>query len=129
MPASFPGAHGYLQAMYSDASHENSLLCTTTEMLEDKDRENRALRMELFNARSDHWATLNRFAPAVQARYMDMRDLYPLLPPAVGTAGAAPPFLPDRTVDDVDNPDLGAAAMEDAAAGEGGEVGGTGLGA
>ena len=30
-------------------------------MLEDKDRENRALRLELFNTRADHWATLSRF--------------------------------------------------------------------
>src|SRR3954467_9506596 len=51
---------------------------TTTEMLEDTDRENRALHMELFNARSDHWATLTRFAPAVQAGYMNTRDLYPV---------------------------------------------------
>ena len=47
-------------------------------MLEDKDRENRALRLGLFDFRSDHWATLTRFAPAVQAGYMDMRDLYPV---------------------------------------------------
>ena len=47
-------------------------------MLEDKDRENRALRLELFNTRADHWATLTRFAPAVQAGYMDTRDLYPV---------------------------------------------------
>ena len=34
--------------------------------------------MELFNARSDHWATLTWFAPTVQAGYMDRRDLYPV---------------------------------------------------
>ena len=33
---------------------------------------------EQFNARSDHWATLTRFAPAVQAGFMDMRDIYPV---------------------------------------------------
>ena len=78
MPASLPGAQGYYQAIYCDPTHEDSLLRTTTQMLEDKDRENRALRMDLFNARSDHWATLTRFAPVVQAGYMDMRDLYPV---------------------------------------------------
>ena len=65
MPASLPGAQGYHQALYYDSTHEESLLHTTAEMLEDKDCENRALRMELFNSRADHWATLTRFAPAV----------------------------------------------------------------
>ena len=65
MPASLPGAQGYHQALYYDSRHEESLLRTTAEMLKDKDRENRALRMELFNSRADHWATLTRFAPAV----------------------------------------------------------------
>ena len=78
MPASLPGAHGYLRAIYADPSQEDSLTRTTAELLEDKDRENRALRMELFNTRADHWATLTRFAPAVQAGCMDMRDLYPV---------------------------------------------------
>ena len=50
----------------------------TAEMLKVKDRENRALRLELFNTRADHWATLTRFAPAVQAGCMDTRDLYPV---------------------------------------------------
>ena len=76
--SSTPWGTGYYQATYCDPTHEDSLLRTTTEMLEDKDRENRALRMELFNARADHWATLTRFAPAVQAGFMDMRDLYPV---------------------------------------------------
>ena len=67
MPASLPGAHGYLRAIYADPSQEDSLTRTTAELLEDKDRENRALRMELFNTRADHWATLTRFAPVVQA--------------------------------------------------------------
>ena len=67
MPASLPGAQGYYQAFYCDSTHEDSLLRTTAEMLEDKDRENRALQMDLCNARSDHWATLTRFAPTVQA--------------------------------------------------------------
>ena len=54
MPASLPRAQGYYQALYYDSSHEESLLRTTAEMLEDKDRENRALHMELFHTRSDH---------------------------------------------------------------------------
>ena len=75
---SLPGAQGYPQAIYADSTQEDSLTCTTAEMLEDKDQENRALRLELFNTRADHWATLTRFAPAVQAGYSDMRDLYPV---------------------------------------------------
>ena len=78
MPASLPGAQGYLQAIYADPTQEDSLTRTTAEMLEDKDRENRALRLELFNTRADHWATLTRFAPAVQAGCMDTRNLYPV---------------------------------------------------
>ena len=52
-----------------------------------------------------------------------------MLPPAAGTAGVERQFLPDCTMDDVDDPDLGAAAMEDDFAGEGGDAGGSGLGA
>ena len=52
-----------------------------------------------------------------------------MLPPAAGAAGVERQFLPDRTMDDVDDPDLGAAAMEDDIAGEGGDAGGSGLGA
>ena len=54
MPASLPGAQGYLQAIYADSTQEDSRTRTTAEMLEDKDRENRALRLELFNTRADH---------------------------------------------------------------------------
>ena len=43
MPGSLPGAQGYLQAIYADSTQEDSLTRTTAEMLEDKDRENRAL--------------------------------------------------------------------------------------
>ena len=57
MPGSLPGAQGYLQAIYADPTQEDSRTRTTAEMLEDKDRENRALRLELFNTRADHWAT------------------------------------------------------------------------
>ena len=44
-----------------------------------------------------------------------------------GAAGVERQLLPDRTVDDADDPDLGAAAMEDAIVGESDEVGGAGL--
>ena len=54
MPASLPGAQGYFQAIYADSTQEDSLTRTTAELLEDKDRENRALRLELFNTRADH---------------------------------------------------------------------------
>ena len=102
MPGSLPVAQGYLQAIYADSTQEDSRTRTTTEMLEDKDRENRALRLELFNTRADHWATLTRFAPAVQAGYSDMRDLYPVrsaLPDVMGwrdVGGITPPRGPRR---------------------------------
>ena len=54
MPMSLPGPEGYFTAIYADSSHEDSLLRTTTQLLEDKDHENRALRQELFNSRFDH---------------------------------------------------------------------------
>ena len=44
-----------------------------------------------------------------------------------GAAGIERQYVPDRTVDDVDDPDLGAAAMEDAVVGDDAEPGGTGL--
>ena len=102
MPASLPEAQGYLQAIYADSTQEDSLTRTTAEMLEDKDRENRALRLELFNTRADHWATLTRFVPAVQAGCMDTRDLYPVrsaLPDMVDwhdVGGITPPRGPRR---------------------------------
>ena len=139
MPGSLPGAQGYLQAIYADPTQEDSRTRTTAEMLEDKDRENRALRsnpesigavkrlsgsrirwkypdsaeilalikdqalrLELFNTRADHWATLTRFAPAVQAGYSDMRDLYPVrsaLPDVMvwrDVGGITPPRGPRR---------------------------------
>ena len=102
MPGSLTGAQGYLQAIYADSTQEDSRTRTTAEMLEDKDRENRALRLELFNTRADHWATLTRFAPAVQAGYSDMRDLYPVrsaLPDVMvwrDVGGITPPRGPRR---------------------------------
>ena len=42
-------------------------------------------------------------------------------------AGIERQYAPDRTVDDVDDPDLGAAAMEDAVVGDDAEPGGTRL--
>nr|XP_040246093.1 myristoylated alanine-rich C-kinase substrate-like [Aegilops tauschii subsp. strangulata] len=53
----------------------------------------------------------------------------PLLQPAAGAAGPECQFLPDRAESDMDDPDLGAAALEDDAEGGGGEAGGSGLGA
>ena len=44
-----------------------------------------------------------------------------------GAAGIEREYVPDRTVDDVDDPDLGAAAMENAVVGDDAEPGGTGL--
>ena len=52
-----------------------------------------------------------------------------MLPPAAGAPGVERQFLPDHTMDDVDDPDLGAAAMEDDVVGEGGDAGRSGLGA
>ena len=82
----------------------DSLTRTTAEMLEDKDQENRALRLELFNTRADHWATLTRFAPGVQARCMDTRDLYPVRSSLLDmvdwrdVGGITPPRGPQATV-------------------------------
>ena len=53
----------------------------------------------------------------------------PLVPPSAGTAGPARQFVPDRAESDVDDPDLGAAALEDDAEGGGGAAGGPRLGA
>ena len=53
----------------------------------------------------------------------------PLLQPAAGAAGPERQFLPDRAESDVDDPDLGAAALEDDAEGGGSEAGGPRLGA
>ena len=49
----------------------------------------------------------------------------PLVPPSDDTAGPARQFVPDRAESDVDDPDLGAAAMESDAEGGGGEAGGS----
>nr|XP_020164787.1 tol-Pal system protein TolA-like [Aegilops tauschii subsp. strangulata] len=53
----------------------------------------------------------------------------PLLQPAAGAAGPECQFLPDRAERDVDDPDLGAAALEDDAEEGGGGAGSSGLGA
>ena len=44
---------------------------------------------------------------------------------AGGTAGQNHEYLPDRAVSHADDPDLGAAALEDNAKGGGGDVGGS----
>ena len=55
LPAAHTGQKGYYTGLYADASHEEPHLRTTTEMMDETDRENRALRMELYNTRADHW--------------------------------------------------------------------------
>ena len=51
----------------------------------------------------------------------------PLLHPSAGTAGPEREFTPDRVVDDLDDPDLGAATLDDDTVGGGGETGGSGF--
>ena len=51
LPAAHTSQEGCYIGLYVDASHEDPRLCTTTKMLEERDRENRALRMELYNTR------------------------------------------------------------------------------
>ena len=46
-----------------------------------------------------------------------------------GTAGADRQFLPDRAEHDLEDPDLGVAAMDDNTEAGGGKAGGSGLGA
>ena len=48
----------------------------------------------------------------------------PLIQPSAGTAGSARQFVPDRAESDINDPDLGAAAMEADAEGGGGGGGG-----
>ena len=51
----------------------------------------------------------------------------PLLHPSVGTAGLEREFAPDREADDLEDADLGAAALDDDTVGGGGETGGSGF--
>ena len=51
----------------------------------------------------------------------------PLLHPSAGTAGPEREFAPDREADELDDPDLGASALDDDAVGGGGETGGSGF--
>ena len=76
LPVARTSLEGYYTGFYADAAHKEPLLRTTTEMLEERDRENCTLRMELYNTRQDHCATLTRLAPAVHTCYLDMCDLY-----------------------------------------------------
>ncbi|XBI79630.1 hypothetical protein VPH35_089034 [Triticum aestivum] len=92
MPATLPGEEGYYTGFYIDATHEEPRLQTTTELWEDRDCEVRALWMELYNTRVDHWGTLTRLAPVVHTGYLDMEALYPVRS-----------HLPDR----MDCPDVG----------------------
>ncbi|KAI4976226.1 hypothetical protein ZWY2020_049833 [Hordeum vulgare] len=52
VPASQPGEEGYLSGVYFDSSMEDPLLQSTAEMLENRDRDARALRMELYATRA-----------------------------------------------------------------------------
>uniref|UniRef100_A0A8I6YZT0 Uncharacterized protein n=1 Tax=Hordeum vulgare subsp. vulgare TaxID=112509 RepID=A0A8I6YZT0_HORVV len=103
VPASQPGEEGYLSGVYFDSSMEDPLLQSTTEMLENRDRDARALRMELYATRARLWTALTQLAPVVQTGYGDMDMLNPVrthLPahvdwPAIG--GVTPlrgPLLP-----------------------------------
>nr|XP_040252088.1 uncharacterized protein LOC120969081 [Aegilops tauschii subsp. strangulata] len=67
-----------------------------------------------------------RFGKETYSR-ADPTPMSPLLQPAAGAAGPERQFLPDRVERDVDDPDLGAAALEDDAEGGGGKAGGSRL--
>ena len=58
VPASQPGEEGYLSGVYFDSSMEDPLLQSTVEMLENRDRDARALRMELYATRARLWTAL-----------------------------------------------------------------------
>ena len=54
LPAALTGQEGYYTGLYADATHEEPHLWTTIEMLEERDCQVCALRMELYNTRADH---------------------------------------------------------------------------
>nr|XP_040252263.1 uncharacterized protein LOC120969212 [Aegilops tauschii subsp. strangulata] len=78
VPASLSGEEGYNSGVYTDSAHEEPKVQTTAHLLGDRDREVRALRMELYATRARHWATLTQLAPTVQTGYCDMDLLYPM---------------------------------------------------
>ena len=103
VPASQPGEEGYLSGVYFDSSMEDPLLQFTAEMLENRDTDTRALRMELYATRARLWTAFTQLAPVVQTGYGHMEMLNPVwthLPahvdwPAIG--GVTPlrgPLLP-----------------------------------
>ncbi|KAI4987585.1 hypothetical protein ZWY2020_020385 [Hordeum vulgare] len=63
-----PGEEGYLSGVYFDSSMEDPLLQSTVEMLENRDRDARGLRMELYATRARLWTALTQLAPVVQTR-------------------------------------------------------------
>ncbi|KAI4991137.1 hypothetical protein ZWY2020_039508 [Hordeum vulgare] len=66
VPASQPGEEGYLSEVYFDSSMEDPLLQSTSEMLENRDRDAHALRMELYVTRARLWTALTQLALVVQ---------------------------------------------------------------
>ncbi|KAI5000697.1 hypothetical protein ZWY2020_010656 [Hordeum vulgare] len=78
VPASQPGEEGYLSGVYFDSSLEDPLLQITTQMLENRDLDARALRMELYATRAHLWTALTQLAHVVQTCYGDMEMLNPV---------------------------------------------------
>ncbi|KAI4976039.1 hypothetical protein ZWY2020_049646 [Hordeum vulgare] len=66
VPASQPGEEGYLSGVYFDSSMKDPLLQSTAEMLENRDRDARALRMELYATRARLRTALTQLASVVQ---------------------------------------------------------------
>ncbi|KAI5012776.1 hypothetical protein ZWY2020_025042 [Hordeum vulgare] len=66
VPASQPGEEGYLSGVYFDSSMEDPLLQSTAELLENRDRDARALRMDLYATRARLWTALTQLARVVQ---------------------------------------------------------------
>uniref|UniRef100_A0A8I6Y700 Uncharacterized protein n=1 Tax=Hordeum vulgare subsp. vulgare TaxID=112509 RepID=A0A8I6Y700_HORVV len=76
--ASQPGEEGYLSGFYFDSSMEDPLLQSIAEMLENRDRDARALRMELYATLARLWTALTQLACVVQTGYGDMEMLNPV---------------------------------------------------
>uniref|UniRef100_A0A8I6WR32 Uncharacterized protein n=1 Tax=Hordeum vulgare subsp. vulgare TaxID=112509 RepID=A0A8I6WR32_HORVV len=78
VPASQPGEEGYLSGVYFDSSMEDPLLQSAAQMLENRDRDGRALRMELYATHACLWTALTQLAPVVQTGYGDIEMLNPV---------------------------------------------------
>ena len=78
IPATLGRVDGYLTAAYYDHSHEDPRLQVTAQLLENRDRDARALRMELYATRARLWTALTQLARVVQTGYGDMDMLSPL---------------------------------------------------